>query len=208
MPTERFYHLPESKRLAIREAAVREFARTRLEQVSINKIIQSAGISRGSFYTYFEDKRDVMMYLLQDVRSQIQSACVRGLTENGGDYFQMAETVFEYILVFLKENDHFRLYHNMMLNTDAVERITAGKSLDADGRRHLNAMKSWLFSRLDLDRPCFRENIQERFDVMIEVTGPLMMRIACEYCLGSRDLADAKQEFHSRMEILKSVVYR
>ena len=50
MPTERFYRLPEVKRQAIREAALKEFARVPFEKVSINQIIRNADISRGSFF--------------------------------------------------------------------------------------------------------------------------------------------------------------
>lgn len=48
MPTERFYRLPEGKRQAIREAALKEFARVPFEKASINQIIRNADISRGS----------------------------------------------------------------------------------------------------------------------------------------------------------------
>ena len=47
MPTERFYRLPEGKRQAIREAALKEFARVPFEKASINQIIRNADISRG-----------------------------------------------------------------------------------------------------------------------------------------------------------------
>ena len=63
MPTERFYRLPEGKRQAIREAALKEFARVPFEKASINQIIRNADISRGSFYTYFVDKQDVVEFV-------------------------------------------------------------------------------------------------------------------------------------------------
>ena len=37
------------------------------EKVSINQIIHNADISRGSFYTYFVDKKDLLEYILSDV---------------------------------------------------------------------------------------------------------------------------------------------
>ena len=66
MPTERFYRLPEEKRRTIRNAAFHEFARVSVEKVSINQIIKEAEISRGSFYTYFEDKWDVLAYVFEE----------------------------------------------------------------------------------------------------------------------------------------------
>ncbi len=63
MPSERFLKLSEEKQKRIVEAAVNEFARVPFENVSINQIIREADISRGSFYTYFEDKRDLLGYV-------------------------------------------------------------------------------------------------------------------------------------------------
>ena len=50
MPSERFLHLPEEKKMRIIKAALKEFARVSYDEISINRIIQDAGIPRGSFY--------------------------------------------------------------------------------------------------------------------------------------------------------------
>ena len=77
MPTERFYRLPEAKKQVIRQAAIKEFARVPFLKASINQIIQNADISRGSFYTYFEDKQDVVRYIFEDNARQMQECCER-----------------------------------------------------------------------------------------------------------------------------------
>ena len=63
MPSERFFRLPKEKAETIRNAAIQEFKRVSPEEASINKIIQTAEISRGSFYTYFEDKIDLLKWV-------------------------------------------------------------------------------------------------------------------------------------------------
>ena len=77
MPTERFYNLPAEKKKAIRDAAIDEFIRVPFEKASINKMIQTAGISRGSFYTYFQDKRDVLGYIFEDASENFQKSWIR-----------------------------------------------------------------------------------------------------------------------------------
>ena len=67
--------LPEQKKALIRSAAMKEFARVPFEKASINQIIHNAGISRGSFYTYFEDKSDVVQFLMEDMRRELQEFC-------------------------------------------------------------------------------------------------------------------------------------
>lgn len=71
MPSKTFFNLPEGKRNTLLAAAREEFTRVSFAQASINKIIQQAGIPRGSFYMYFEDKEDLFRYLIQQSGSII-----------------------------------------------------------------------------------------------------------------------------------------
>ena len=64
MPKRTFLNLPEEKRKVIVNAAIDEFAQYGLENASTNRIVENSGISKGSFYQYFEDKQDVFLYLL------------------------------------------------------------------------------------------------------------------------------------------------
>lgn len=64
MPKQTFFNLPDEKRNTIIDAAIDEFAEYGFESASINRIVANSGISKGSFYQYFEDKRDVFMHLL------------------------------------------------------------------------------------------------------------------------------------------------
>lgn len=64
MPKQTFLNLPAEKREQIVSAAVEEFAANGLENASTNRIIAKSGISKGSFYQYFEDKHDVFDYLV------------------------------------------------------------------------------------------------------------------------------------------------
>ena len=70
MPKQTFLNLPEEKRKVIVNAAIDEFAEYGFEGASINRIVANSGISKGSFYQYFEDKRDVFMYLLAVIEQE------------------------------------------------------------------------------------------------------------------------------------------
>ena len=56
MPKEAFFKLKNSKKEKIILAARYEFSNLSYDEVSINDIVKRSGISRGSFYLYFEDK--------------------------------------------------------------------------------------------------------------------------------------------------------
>jgi len=59
MPRPRFHKLPEHKRLRILEAAAQAFATSGYEGTSLNQILDSAAISKGAAYYYFDDKADL-----------------------------------------------------------------------------------------------------------------------------------------------------
>ena len=82
MPSSTFFRLPEEKRRRLIGAAWEEFAQTRYADASINRIIQSARIPRGSFYQYFEDKDDLFGYLMEDVREHFKQVLARILEED------------------------------------------------------------------------------------------------------------------------------
>ncbi len=59
MPRPRFERLEPETRQRLLEAAAREFAARGFEAASLNRVIEDAGISKGSFYYYFDDKADL-----------------------------------------------------------------------------------------------------------------------------------------------------
>lgn len=64
MPKETFFNLPEEKRTHITGIAIEEFGNHDFADVSISRIVARAGIAKGSFYQYFEDKEDLHTHLL------------------------------------------------------------------------------------------------------------------------------------------------
>ncbi|WP_244936777.1 TetR/AcrR family transcriptional regulator [Actinomyces qiguomingii] len=69
MPKETFLNLPRDKRARVMEALKTEFAAHSYAQTSVDRITAAAGISKGSFYQYFEDKRDAYLHLVRELMS-------------------------------------------------------------------------------------------------------------------------------------------
>ena len=89
MPTSTFFRLPEEKRARLIQACWAEVSQVRFSEVSINRIISAAHIPRGSFYQYFEDKEDLIRYLLEDMREYFISLLRDLLIEAEGDVFAL-----------------------------------------------------------------------------------------------------------------------
>lgn len=87
MPRPRFLKLPADKRLAIIEAAGKEFAEHGYEGASLNRIIAAAGISKGAMYYYFDGKADVFATVFRFAESQLLSLRSVDLTTLDRDTF-------------------------------------------------------------------------------------------------------------------------
>lgn len=121
MPKQTFLNLPEEKRNTIISAAIDEFAEYGLENASTNRIVANSGISKGSFYQYFEDKQDVFTYLLTVLEQQKM------------EYFDDKRPpstnmdTFEYFRWMIKTGLEFTSAHPHL--TQAISRVMFGEGL-------------------------------------------------------------------------------
>lgn len=97
MPSVTFLNLPAEKQEKLLEAATREFSRRPYNEASINQIIKDAGIPRGSFYMYFQDKEDLFRYLMSGYLDQLMMVIEECLVRAGGDIFRALLDLFDYI---------------------------------------------------------------------------------------------------------------
>ena len=65
MVRPRFARLPPAQQQAIVSAAVGEFAAHGFHDASLNRVIVSAGISKGSMYYYFDGKEDLFAHVVR-----------------------------------------------------------------------------------------------------------------------------------------------
>lgn len=89
MPKPTFYNLPDEKKARIVQAAVDEFSVVAFEAASLNRIVKSAGIAKGSFYQYFDDLFDLFRWLVMEhlARQKMAYVSTLGPPPQGGDLF-------------------------------------------------------------------------------------------------------------------------
>ena len=101
MPRESFNNLSQEKKNRIFSAAKIEFIRHPYEEVSINRVIKNAKISRGSFYLYFENKEDLYYFVLNENRNIVLDRLERSLLRHH-TMFQIAEDLYDFVTSFVK----------------------------------------------------------------------------------------------------------
>ena len=96
MPTKTFFNLKEEKKERIEKALIHEFGKGSFEQALITNIINYAKIPRGSFYQYFQDKKDAVTYIIEKFISIEHNKTYKALIETKGDIFETALRVYDY----------------------------------------------------------------------------------------------------------------
>ena len=121
MPKQTFYNLSKEKRNVIVDAAVNEFADYGFEGASINRIVANSGISKGSFYQYFEDKMDVFKSLI-DVLSNEKMEYYKGKHPPSANM-----DTFEYFRWMVKTGSEFNSSYPRLVQ--AVSRVLLAEGL-------------------------------------------------------------------------------
>lgn len=206
MPTDRFYRLPEEKKQTIREAAIKEFARVPFEKASINQIIRNADISRGSFYTYFADKQDVVMFIFEDSHEQMKQQCREALKSNGGDYFGMLKMLFEMLVEKLQETknmlDMVRNVFSYQENASALGFTSMADSMFQSG---LEQPMSWITDNVDTRG--WRLNLPNDMGPLMTMGMAALMIALTQYYKCPDDLETVRRLYEKKLEILRWGVY-
>ncbi len=118
MPKDTFFNLPEDKRHLIESTGLDEFAEFGFEKASINRIVDTAGIAKGSFYQYFENKSDLYKHIMNCIGEQ-KLNYVTPVMQNpsDSDFFTLLGEIYSAGLAFAKDNPKagkvgFEMYKN------------------------------------------------------------------------------------------------
>ena len=117
MPKQTFFNLEAEKKNRIIDAAVKEFAAHPYLKTSINRIIEQADISKGSFYQYFKNKKDLYKYIID----QASDAKMKFLGQKMQDYqklefFELLRELFIAGIQFKREYPLFSEIGDRLLN--------------------------------------------------------------------------------------------
>ena len=105
--------MPEEKRQLIEKEAIHEFAAFGYDKASINRIVEQCQIAKGSFYQYFEDKKDLFLYLIirvNEKKLKFMSSVFQNPKQH--DFFTLIREIFISGLKFAEDNPEITLMGN------------------------------------------------------------------------------------------------
>lgn len=179
MPKDTFYNLPEEKRQKIIDAAMLEFENNSFDSASINQIISTAQISKGSFYQYFEDKKDIYKHIIE-LMLQKKMTYITPAMQNpfAHGFFEVIRDMNQSGLEFAKNHPRFTKIGNLLLRNPAhpiyLEIISGGQE---------QAYKAY---EMLLNRAI--ETGEVRSDIDVAFTAKMIFKLSSEFILEESDL--------------------
>lgn len=124
MPTEAFYKLHPAKRDQLLKSAVHEFSEIPYEKVSVFKIAQNADVSRSGFYYYFKDKKDIHLYLINEIKEEFIKKY--NVDELNVDLLVLGKDIFKFVTAIKGTGleNFFRRTVTDMKNSDVNDLFT------------------------------------------------------------------------------------
>lgn len=137
--TNKFTQLADSKQKSIIDASVYEFANNGYKNASVNKIVEKAGISKGSLFNYFKSKNLLFDHIYQIALREVKSclAKVRDESEND-DFFARFGKIVNSGVAFINKHPRLaRIYFRLLNSDDSPHGKTIIKKLHSEAIRYL-----------------------------------------------------------------------
>lgn len=197
MPTSTFFNLPEEKREKVVRAIKNEFSRVPFEKVSINKIVQSAGIPRGSFYQYFADRDDMLAFMLLDYQRQMVKTAKTSLRASNGDIFIALANILDATMQFARKEKGNNFSKNLFADIKVDSTFFFNIQKDGCEKNVLDELRPLIdLSPLDL-------RDEDDFTNMLGVLLTVCRDATAEVFLDISDCEKATRKYRRKLELLK-----
>ena len=202
MCKETFLRLPEEKRTRVINAAWDEFTTVSFANASINRIIRGAGIPRGSFYQYFEDKSDLFHYLMSRIHEQLSERYREMLRASEGNLFRSALMSYDR---FVSEQRRGRTVFERCM---ALVRVNPGMDLESLGRGHY-AEKDKIIGELleEIDKSPFRRQDTRFLSEVCCMTGMCLLSVIMDGLSAPEQEPGRREELIDALDILRRGSY-
>jgi TetR/AcrR family transcriptional regulator len=190
----KFYRLEKEKQERIINAALKEFARNGYDKASTNEIVKEAEIAKGSLFSYFNNKKELYLFLLDYVMKLIDQIYAEVDWQETDFFARMRQLGAVKYKIYKKYPSAFN-FLKTLAHEDAAEVKPVisklKKEVVSSGLERSYDNIDWTKFRDDLDREkmmkiidwtmlCFAEENLNRVG-SIEDVGPEILQEADEY---------------------------
>lgn len=203
MPSNTFHNLALDKKKKLIEAAKQEFSSVPFYEASINRIIEKAGISRGSFYMYFESKDDIFEYILQSYKEEIKNIIDDTFKENNGDFKKSFIMIFDKIINLIYSDDNNKIFFKNVLtglNLKNENYIIPHKK--EENCNEFEELKKIInISNLNIKDD---KTLIDIFDIMISITMPLIFHTV----IMDIQISSVREKYIRKLNLICEGIYK
>lgn len=193
-----FYNLPYEKRKRITDAVIKEFMERPNEKVSINRIIKTAEISRGSFYQYFDDKVDLIEIITKTMFEESSNKAKEILKLSCGDLFVMYIKMFDYFGDYSSQKQTMKIMRNL------VDSFKANDDLVSEylkNRFNIALSNSEIYLMVDRQNLKFQDN--ESVKCLIEILTQVLKNAIFDVFVAGSDREEVRERLIKKIDIIK-----
>ncbi len=191
-----FYNLPPEKRAKIIDVTKKEFLKGNKHKITINSVIEKAGISRGSFYQYFDDKLDLVELVTDDMIAKIISFIQDELMLNGGDIFGLPARIFDLSTIERKEIGNF-----MSLSPESNQ----NSALISDYMQYRYRKNNYIARFKDyVDISNFKDKSPENIECVVLLLFDAIRSAIFDVTKNARSVEVARKLLNKKVEIIKA----
>jgi AcrR family transcriptional regulator len=124
-PKDTFSNLPVEKRLKIEAALVKEFANKGYQKASLNTVVNSLGIAKGSLYQYFANKESIFLHIFDLFTGMVKRMLRRpsGLESPDIDLWDsVRRTILAGVAFIDQYPEYYQLYLNVLFEHEVPHR--------------------------------------------------------------------------------------
>ena len=155
MPKQTFLNLPEERQKAFIDAALREFTIHNYDDASISSVLKELGMAKGSFYQYFENKRDLFDHLMMLSFETKKSYVLSVKRDNYPDFWEYTIAMYQHGLEF--DRNHPRMSNFAYCLTENLYSPTVRELFIMWQKQGMETIKSIV--KAEMDAGNFRDDI-------------------------------------------------
>jgi len=202
MPKQTFFQISKEKQDTLIQAAKEEFSRVPLHEASIANIIKSAGIPRGSFYQYFEDKEDLFYYLTNQLIQRNNERFITILKDKNGDIFEAFIELFQLVIKNQRKQEYKNFFKNVFLNMNyKLENKLADHMYENKKKQYQNILSLINQDQLNIKN---EEELQQVVNILRSITSQNFVQVF------GQDLTneEALRTYMAQIDLLKRGLYK
>lgn len=204
-----FQKLPEEKKRKIIDTCIKEFSKNGYVNASTNNIVLNAGISKGSLFNYFDNKKKLYLYILDYAINFYVNLMLKKMKINNPDILKrILEWAELKLSIAIEQPIDYQFFATAFIN------IPEELKTDIEIRYNKLYAEGYKLAVEDIDYTLFRDDIdkQKAIELIImSMNGILEKHISLYKSLednGYQQISQAYDKLKEYVSILRKVYYK